>query len=94
MEHILAHSMPGNPRNSEGSFVKLSDGTLYFAFSRYSGSSSADHAAADVAAVTSKDNGTTWSNPFIVLKNKAFCDILIRYDNIIPHILKKINTPA
>ena len=71
MEHILTHSMPGNPRTSEGSFVKLSDGTLYFAFSRYSGSSSADHAAADVAAVTSKDNGTTWSKPFIVLKNKA-----------------------
>lgn len=71
MEQILRHTMPGNPRNSEGSFVKLSDGTLYFAYSRYCGSSASDHAAADIYAVTSSDNGASWSEPFIVLKNRA-----------------------
>lgn len=69
MEHILKHSIPGNPRNSEGAFVKLADGTLYFAYSRYSGESGHDHAAADIAAVVSKDNGKSWSEPVIVLKN-------------------------
>lgn len=69
MEHILKHTIPGNPRNSEGSFVKLADGTLFFAYSRYNETSSGDHAAADIAAVISKDNGTSWSAPFIVRKN-------------------------
>ena len=69
MEHILKHSMPGNPRNSEGAFVKLANGTLYFAYSRYCGESGHDHAAADIACVVSKDNGNTWSEPAIVLKN-------------------------
>lgn len=69
MKHILTHSIPGNPRNSEGSFIKLADGTLYFAFSRYTGDSSHDHASADIAAITSKDNGISWSEPFIVHKH-------------------------
>ena len=71
MEHILKHTVPGNPRNSEGSFVKLADGTLYFAYSRYNGESGHDHSAADIAAVTSKDNGASWSEPVIVFKNRA-----------------------
>ncbi len=67
-EHILTHGAY-NPRNSEGSFIKLADGTLYFAYSRYNGSSDHDNAAADIAFVTSQDNGSTWSDPAIVLKN-------------------------
>ena len=54
MEQILRHTMPGNPRNSEGSFVKLSDGTLYFAYSRYCGSSASDHAAARQSKFTAE----------------------------------------
>jgi hypothetical protein len=29
---------PGNPRNSEGSFVNLANGDILFAYSRYTGS--------------------------------------------------------
>ena len=68
MEHILTHST-SNPRNSEGAFAKLADGTLYFAYSRYNGTSDHDNASADIAAVISRDNGQSWSEPFIVLKN-------------------------
>ena len=68
--YVLRHSK-GNPRNSEGSFVKLADGTIYFIYTRYNGSSSSDHASADLAAVTSADQGKSWSKPFIVLKNRA-----------------------
>lgn len=71
MEHILKHTDPGNPRNSEGAFVKLADGTLYFAYSRYNGTAGHDHASADIAAVISSDNGATWSEPVIVFKNRA-----------------------
>ena len=71
MEYVLKHTMPGNPRNSEGSFVKLADGTLYFAYSRYCGNSASDHATADIFAVTSRDNGTSWSEPVLVFKNRA-----------------------
>ena len=71
MEHILKHSDPGNPRNSEGSFVKLADGTLCFAYSRYNGTAGHDHASADIAAVISKDDGASWSEPVIVFKNRA-----------------------
>ena len=68
MEYILKHQS-GNPRNSEGSFIKLADGTLYFAYTRYNSDSGHDHAAADIAAVISKDNGNSWSEPFSVVKN-------------------------
>ena len=68
MEYILTHSAT-NPRNSEGAFVKLADGTIYFAYSRYNGTSAHDNASADIAAVISRDNGQSWSEPFIVLKN-------------------------
>lgn len=37
-----------NPRNSEGSFVTLKDGSVLFAYSRYSGGDSDDGAPADI----------------------------------------------
>jgi sialidase-1 len=52
---------PDNPRNSEGSFVTLTDGRLLFAYSRYYGESWADEATARICGRTSKDGGRTWS---------------------------------
>ena len=52
---------PGNPRNSEGSFVKLKDGRIMFAYTRYYGESRHDHATADIVARYSSDNGATWT---------------------------------
>ena len=62
---------PGNPRNSEGSFVQLKDGRVMFAYSRYCGASKSDHAAADIAARYSSDKGRTWT---------ADDDIIVRND--------------
>jgi len=53
---------PGNPRNSEGSFVTLRDGSLLFAYSRFVGTSFADEAPARIAQRTSRDGGETWSD--------------------------------
>ena len=46
MEKLLAHA-EGNPRNSEGSFERLADGTLIFAYTRYMGDEWDDHYPAD-----------------------------------------------
>lgn len=68
MQYLLAHSQ-GNPRNSEGAFVKLSGNRMLFAYSRYSGDDSYDDCPADIAAIVSNDGGKTWSEPRIIVKN-------------------------
>ncbi len=56
----------GNPRNSEGSFIRIDDGTILFAYSRYSGDNWHDHQPSDIALIRSKDEGETWSQPEII----------------------------
>src|SRR5690606_284512 len=51
-----------NPRNSEGDFVTLKDGTVMFVYSKYVGESSSDHAPASLAARYSTDGGVTWTS--------------------------------
>ncbi len=69
-EHFLNHG-PDNPRNSEGSFVKLRDGRILLAYTRYSGKDWHDHCTADIASVISDDEGRTWQNGPVLLKNRA-----------------------
>lgn len=52
---------PGNPRNTEGSFVRLEDGRLLFIYSRFSSEGPADSGAATLAARYSSDGGLTWT---------------------------------
>ncbi len=61
----------GNPRNSEGSFVKLKDGSILYIYTRYHGNSWDDAATADLVAIKSQDGGKTWSDYTIVRPNKA-----------------------
>ena len=56
----------GNPRNSEGSFIRMDDGTILFAYSRYSGDNWHDHQPSDIALIRSSDEGETWSQPEII----------------------------
>jgi len=51
----------GNPRNSEGAFLRLRDGRLMFAYSRFTGNSDGDDAPACIAARYSSDGGISWS---------------------------------
>ncbi len=60
-----------NPRNSEGSFVKLKDGSILFCYTRYHGDSWEDGATADVVAIKSQDGGKTWSDCSVVRRNRA-----------------------
>ena len=58
----------GNPRNSEGSFLRLKDGRIAFAYSRYRGNSAHDHAYAEIAVLFSSDEGETFGDERIVVK--------------------------
>lgn len=59
---------PGNPRNSEGAFLRLRDGRIAFAYSRYSGGSADDHAYAEIACVFSSDEGETFGDERILVR--------------------------
>jgi len=56
-----------NPRNSEGSFIRLDDGTILFAYSRYSGTHWHDHQPCDIVLIRSVDEGETWSEPEVIV---------------------------
>ncbi|MBQ8754202.1 MAG: exo-alpha-sialidase [Lentisphaeria bacterium] len=60
----------GNPRNSEGAFLELKDGSVIFAYSRFDGESFHDHESADIAVIRSMDCGRTWSEPEILIKGE------------------------
>jgi hypothetical protein len=51
---------PGNPRNTEGSFITLRDGRILFAYSHFSGGGG-DNDAATIKGRYSSDGGLTWS---------------------------------
>ena len=61
---IILDLPPGenNPRNSEGAFIKLTDGIIMFNYSRFLGDKGRDDAAADIAAVYSYDNGESFGD--------------------------------
>lgn len=50
----------GNPRNSEGDFIRLRDGRWLFIYTRFSGGSG-DHDTAVLVSRVSHDQGQTWS---------------------------------
>lgn len=62
-----------NPRNSEGDFIRLNDGRIMYAFSRYSGDNWDDHCPCSIAAIFSDDNGETFSEePVILIRASEF----------------------
>ncbi len=82
----VLHTKDGNPRNGEGTFLRLRDDAILYAYTRYSGSSWDDHASADIAAIRSYDEGETWSEPQLLLARDAdaenyMCISLLRMQN-------------
>ena len=50
-----------NPRNSEGCFLRLDDGRIAFAYSRYTGNSFKDDAKCEIACIYSHNGGESWN---------------------------------
>ena len=63
---------PGNARNSEGSFIRMPDGGILFAYSRYSSDTVGDDDSCDIAVIRSFDEGETWSEPEIIVRAADF----------------------
>ena len=55
-----------NPRNSEGAFMQLANGEIIYVYSKFKGSSGADHATSDLAILRSTDGGNTFGNEKII----------------------------
>ena len=62
-KELVLHIATGenNPRNSEGDFVILDDGTILHIYSHFLGTSAEDHAAACLMSRCSADGGNTWT---------------------------------
>ena len=71
----LNHS-PGNPRNSEGAFLRTASGRIRFVYSRYTGDEWYDGAAADLAEVYSDDNGETWHDRGVIVPRGSADNIM------------------
>ena len=66
----------GNPRNSEGDFVRLEDDRLLFVYTRFTGGGS-DHDSADLVSRFSTDDGKTWSaKDEVVLQNEGSFNVM------------------
>jgi len=79
LENKVVHEVPfspENPRNSEGAFITLKDGTILLAYSEFSAGTKED-AVIDaypgrVVCIESKDKGLTWSTrPRVLVENIA-----------------------
>ena len=65
------HALPpknGNPRNGEGSFVRLESGRIMYLFTQFCGTSRTDSASSRLAACYSDDDGESWSEPIPFLE--------------------------
>ena len=67
-EVCMIKSGEHNPRNGEGSFIRLRDGGVMLAFTEYYGESGSDDAIARLSAIVSYDEGETWSDRFLLLE--------------------------
>ncbi len=60
-EVLFIPTLKGNPRNGEGAFIRLNNGSILFGFTEFLGNSWDDDAVARIAYVVSEDEGETWS---------------------------------
>lgn len=66
-EVAFIETKENNPRNGEGTFARLNDGSILHVYTEYFGDSWADHATAKLSAIKSFDEGETWSEPYVLL---------------------------
>lgn len=62
----------GNPRNSEGSFLRAPNGEILFAYSAYTGGRGHDHDACDIRMIRSADEGEHWTEEPETIASASF----------------------
>ena len=98
-EVLFLEATEGNPRNGEGSFLRINEQTIMYAYSKYEGNDWNDHCPADIYAIYSYDEGETWQDEKLIVKHDStnvMCASLLRFDNgdIGVFYLKKENDPC
>lgn len=83
---LFLHTNEKTPRNGEGTFLRVKSGAILFVYTKFSGSGWHDEASADIASLTSFDEGETWVNPRIIIHHdetskNLMCPSLIRMNN-------------
>ena len=66
MNSTIVHELapaPGNPRNSEGAFLRLNDGRILYVYTAFFGEQARDFTPANLACIVSADGGRTWGAP-------------------------------
>lgn len=59
-----------NPRNGEGAFLRLKDGRIMYAYTKYVGDSWTDHSTACIAAVYSSDEGRSFGDGRVLIEKR------------------------
>ncbi len=68
-QYFVAPAGPGNPRNSEADVLRLPDGRLLLAWTRFYSSQGDDWDPAEIAARISEDGGRSWGADFVLQEN-------------------------
>ncbi len=63
---LFIETSENNPRNGEGAFIRLNDGSILFGFTEFIGLTREDEENARISAVVSYDEGETWSERFVL----------------------------
>jgi sialidase-1 len=66
---------PAHPRSSEGAFATLKSGRILFAYSQFYGGWH-DNSASRIAAITSDDQGRTWTAPHVLFENGSNLNLM------------------
>ena len=59
-----------NPRKGEGSFLRLKDGRIMYAYTEYCGDDWTDHATARISAVYSSDEGKSFGDHTVLIEKR------------------------
>ena len=72
MPHIDLSIGHGNPRNSEGAFLKLGENEIVFAYTAFQGEHARDYTSANINIIRSFNGGITWSEPITIVHADSF----------------------
>lgn len=80
---LFMHTDNETPRNGEGTFLRLKNGNILFAYTCFSGETWYDGCTADIAGRISSDEGETWTEKRLLLKHdddarNLMCPSLLR----------------
>src|SRR5438552_2871208 len=73
---VVCPSSTQTPRNSEGSILAFSDGRLLLAYTEFYAGDSSDWGPARIVGKWSHDEGTSWSEPFLIRENYGKVNVM------------------